>query len=89
MKTGGRVRGTPNRAMVEKRLQTARQLDDARNYAKPLAKDRLDELLRVAFEMMPATKPITPNPAPAGSKELGRCGNVAEFGAWFDRAAYA
>jgi len=31
MKTGGRVRGTPNRATVQKRLEIARQLDDARN----------------------------------------------------------
>ena len=37
MKTGGRVRGTPNRATVEKRLEIARQLDDARNHGRPLA----------------------------------------------------
>jgi hypothetical protein len=43
MKTGGRVKGTPNRATVQKRLQIARQLDDARNHGRPLAKDRIQE----------------------------------------------
>lgn len=91
MKTGGRLRGTLNRATVEKRLEIARQLDDAKNRGKPLAKDRLDELLSVAFDMMAATKPVTADiitkARAGGDDKLGEW-NVEEFGAWFDRAAY-
>jgi hypothetical protein len=87
IKTGGRKAGTPNKATVERRLQIARGLEDARNHGRPLAKDRLGELLDLAFEMMTANQPCPARCMGAnGGAQNGM--DHQEFAAWFDRAAY-
>jgi hypothetical protein len=85
-KTGGRVRGTPNRATVQRRLEIARQLDDARNHGRPLAKDRIEEAMELARELMYERLPSV-RPVQDGARPVYEQGDT--FGAWFDRFVHA
>ena len=93
-KTGGRKAGTPNRATVERQEIAARALDNAKADGRPLAKDRLDELLGIALGAMAAHQPITKDMVKKaralGNKTVkDNRGNWGGFGEWWDRAAYA
>ena len=93
-KTGGRKAGTPNRTTVERQEIAARALDNAKAEGRPLAKDRLDELLGIAMGAMAAHQPITKDMAKKaralGNKTVSESrGNWGGFGDWWDRAAYA
>ena len=93
-KTGGRKAGTPNRATVERQEMAARALDNAKAEGRPLAKDRLDELLGIALGAMTAHQPITKDivkkARALGNKAVKESrGNWSGFGEWWDRAAYA
>lgn len=73
----------------------ARDLDRARQQGRPLAKDRLDELLGIALGAMTAFQRVTAEQVQADrernpkSKLKEQKGDWAGFGNWFDRAAYA
>jgi hypothetical protein len=93
-KTGGRKAGTPNRATVERQEMAARALDNAKAEGRPLAKDRLDELLSIALGAMMAHQPITKEMAKKARASGNRTvkesrGDWSGFGEWWDRAAYA
>jgi hypothetical protein len=93
IKTGGRKAGTLNRATVERRLEVARQLEDARNRGVPLAKDRLEELLGIALGVMARFQPVTvqivhQTGAAGNAKGPQQSENWSRFGEWFDRAVY-
>jgi hypothetical protein len=93
-KTGGRKAGTPNRATVERQEIAARALDNAKAEGRPLAKDRLDELLSIALGAMTAHQPITKDMVKkaraSGNNTVKESrGNWSGFGDWWDRAAYA
>jgi hypothetical protein len=93
-KTGGRKAGTPNRATVERQEIAARALDNAKAEGRPLAKDRLDELLGIALGAMTAHQPITKEMVKKARASGNRTvkesrGNWGGFGEWWDRAAYA
>jgi hypothetical protein len=92
-KTGGRKAGTLNRATVERQEMAARTLDKAKAAGRPLAKDRLDELLEIALGAMTAHQPITRDMVKKaralGNKTVKESrGNWTDFGEWWDRAAY-
>jgi hypothetical protein len=93
-KTGGRKAGTPNRATVERQEMAARALDNAKAKGRPLAKDRLDELLSIALSAMTARQPITKEMVKKARASGNRTvkesrGDWGGFGDWWDRAAYA
>jgi hypothetical protein len=93
-KTGGRAKGTPNKATVEREQEAARALDKSRMSGRPLAKDRLDELMDVAIGAMqrhqPVTKDMVARARAAGNKAVKESrGDWKGFGDWWDRAAFA
>lgn len=92
-KTGGRAKGTPNKATIEREEMAARALDKAK-LGRPLAKDRLDELLDVALGAMQRHQPVTAEMVEraraAGNKAVKESrGDWNGFGDWWDRAALA
>lgn len=93
-KTGGRAKGTPNKATIERELEAARALDKSRALGRPLARDRLDELLDVALGAMqrhqPVTKEMVDRARAAGNANVKESkGDWDGFGDWWDRAAFA
>jgi hypothetical protein len=77
---GGRQKGTPNRRTLQRQIEVARRLDDARNHGKPLAKDQIGDLLGVAMDAMGHFK---------GNGGSGKVDDWPNFGAWWDRAVFA
>lgn len=63
---GGRTKGIPNKATIEKAEKMRRDIVDARVSGRKLAKDTLDDLVMVFMEMADAYKP-----APTGQDKLG------------------
>src|SRR5258708_21561127 len=65
-KTGGRRRGTPNKATIEKSLIAARAVADARADGKKLAKEVLQEFMELfagmAAHYQPTPAHLPPNP---------------------------
>jgi hypothetical protein len=94
-KTGGRKVGTPNKLTVERQEEAARALDRrARATPRPLAKDRLDELLDVALGAMQQFQPVTKEMverahAVGNTKVKESKGDWVGFGSWWDRAVFA
>jgi hypothetical protein len=93
-KTGGRKAGTPNKLTVERQREAARVLGRAKVTARPLAKDRLGELLDVALGAMQQFQPITKEMverahAIGNTKVKERKGEWRGFGSWWDRAVFA
>jgi hypothetical protein len=93
-KTGGRAKGTPNKATLEREEEAARALDRSRATGRPLAKDRLDELLDVALGAMqrhqPVTRDMVQRARAAGNTAVKESkGDWGGFGDWWDRAAFA
>lgn len=59
-KTGGRVRGVPNKATAERALIAAQQHADSVRAGKKLAKDVLDEFMHLTAGMAAVYQPLPP-----------------------------
>lgn len=77
----GRVKGTPNKATVERKL--AAEIDAARAGEKELGKDVLERAMRFAEGVVSLNRP---EPVVVEGKVSGtQGGDWDRFGAWFDR----
>ena len=66
-KTGGRVKGTPNRATVQKALIAEQVVARAEMTGRKLAKEVLDEFMHLFAGMAASTQPLPPGmPVPPG-----------------------
>lgn len=63
-KTGGRRRGTPNKATLEKALVAARSIADAKAAGKKLAKEVLEDFMLLFAGMAAHFQPVSPSRAP-------------------------
>lgn len=83
----GRKSGGKNKATIERELIAARQIDDARNSGKPLAKEVLQKLMEIAEGATGVNRPTTQSDLLNG-KPANPDGSWDRFGEWFDRTAF-
>lgn len=76
--------GSQNKATIERQIQAAREIDNARENGVELAKDVLNRLMKLAEGAAALHRPSTS----ADGKVVANTGNWGEFGAWFDRTAF-
>lgn len=87
-KTGGKVKGSKNKATIER--ETAAEIDRARQQNRELAKDVLERLMRIAEGAASLHKPPT-GAEIAKAMDRGQqppTGDWGLFGEWFDRAVF-
>jgi hypothetical protein len=79
-KTGGRRRGTPNKATTEKALIAARTVAEAKAAGKKLAKEVLEDFMLLFAGMAAHFQPAPPGAAPnpdAVEDKFWRCSEIA------------
>lgn len=78
---GGRARGTPNKRIVEQRLQAERAAAEAKASGKPLAKERLGEFLELFIGYARFYQPVLPQMLARGAKP-NKNQDEAKFEKW-------
>ena len=88
-KTGGRQKGTPNKATVERRLLAAevaaRRTDMAAKHGRKLGVDKMEEYGDIFEGAAAYFRPTTQSEIAAG-RPRNPNGDWNEFGIWMDRA---
>lgn len=76
--------GVPNKATIERQIQAAREIDNARENGVELAKDVLNRLMKIAEGAAGLHRPQTT----ATGEIVQNTGDWPLFGDWFDRTAF-
>lgn len=86
-RSGGRTKGTPNKATLEKQINAAQAIDKARREGRDLAVTVLENLMNIALGATGLNRP-TPKGQEGPNGQINQNGDWDRFGAWFDRTAY-
>ena len=84
---GGRIKGTKNRATIQREIEAAERVAQSRGKAKDAALTVLERLMQVAEGAAGLTRPASKREMAEG-KAQNPDGDWELFGDWFDRAAF-
>ena len=86
-RSGGRKKGVPNKATLEKQINAAQVIDKARKEGRDLAVTVLERLMNLAEGACGLNRPTPQRMILQGDKQ-NPDGDWGRFGEWFDRTAY-
>ena len=86
-RTGGRKKGTPNKATLERQINAAQAIDKARKEGRDLAVTVLERLMNIAEGACGLNRP-TPQRSILQGEKQNPDGDWGRFGDWFDRTVY-
>jgi hypothetical protein len=86
-KTGGRIAGSRNKAVIEREINAAQVIDKARKEGRDLAVTVLERLMNLAEGACGLNRPTPQRMILQGEKQ-NPDGDWGRFGEWFDRTTY-